>query len=272
MACQVWCSLCLTRCMTTHQHANPRPWHALALTLAALSSSLSVPARAEAGRPQLEAQARQWLGALTSQSPSSIALSQPDARVQVRPCGQAWAFDLPFGPGQALRARCERPAQQVFLMTQPVKPPAVDTLARPVPSPTTAAGKPAERPQSMGWVLARAVDARSPLSPQLLVPGEVPTDQAQDLVSDPELLQHMEVTRALKAGVPLRKSDLRPIKLVRRGDFVVVSVAPAEGLVIRAKLEATQDGVYGESIRLKNPQSGRQTAARVVGPGLAEAL
>jgi len=271
-ACQVWCSLCLANCMTTRQHTHPRPWPAAALAIAVLSSGFFARAQAETGRPQLEAQARQWLAALTSQSTSKIALSQPDGRIRVSPCGLAWAFDLPFGPGQALRARCERPAQQVFLMTQPVKSPAIDTQVRPAPATTTNAGKAAERPQSMGWVLAQAVDARSPLSPQLLVPGEVPSDQAHDLVSAPELLQHMEVTRPFKAGSPLRKSDLRPIKLIKRGDFVTVSVAPAAGLVIRATLEATQDGTFGQSIKLKNPQSGRQTAARVTGPGQAEAI
>lgn len=226
------------------------------------------------GREQLGREARLWLSTLTGQPANRMALSQLDARIQVAECDQPWTFDLPFGPGQALRARCRRPSQQVFLLTQSVRHPGmVGTLGAPSRAEPAQPADAAQLKPTTAWVLAESVGVRTPLNARHLVQAEVSSQLLrEDQVTDPDSLEYMESNRALKAGTPLRKSDLRPIKLVKRGDLVSVSVEPVRGLRVEARLEATEDGVLGQRIRLKNPQSGRFTMAQVTGPGLATGL
>jgi len=248
--------------------------------LALVPVAASTGASSSEGRAQLGREARDWLSTLTEQAQQQISLSAPDPRIQVTACERTWTFDLPFGPGQALRARCSRPSQQVFLMTQAVRGPFERTRQEPTRDERALAEPPlalgpgpagsTEASLTQAWVLALSLSARTPLSAQHLVQAELPAHLLrEDQVRDLDSLHHMELIRPLKAGSPLRKSDLRPIKLVKRGDFVSVSVEPVDGLRIQARLEATEDGVWGQRIRLKNPQSGRITTAQVSGPGLA---
>jgi len=60
--------------------------------------------------------------------------------------------------------------------------------------------------------------------------------------------------------------------LVRRGQTVVVTMTPAPGLSITARLEALDDGRMGDTIRLKNRDSGRLMTAVVNGQNTAQGL
>ncbi len=60
--------------------------------------------------------------------------------------------------------------------------------------------------------------------------------------------------------------------LVRRGQTVVVTMTPAPGLSISARLEALDDGRLGDTIRLKNRESGRVMTAVVNGQNAAQGL
>lgn len=97
------------------------------------------------------------------------------------------------------------------------------------------------------------------LSPALFETKEATTSGplAAHAVSDPVSVIDMELVRDLRAGETVRASDLRPALMVRKGDLVTLTTAPASGLVIRAKVEALQDGRRGESIKIKNRESGR---------------
>jgi len=56
---------------------------------------------------------------------------------------------------------------------------------------------------------------------------------------------------------------------VRRGNTVLTVWAPAPGLAVTARLEALDDGRLGETIRLRNRDTGRILSAQVSGPNQA---
>lgn len=77
---------------------------------------------------------------------------------------------------------------------------------------------------------------------------------------------HAEVVRDVRPGVPLKSVDIRPTVLVKRGQTVLMSVGQAQGFQISARVEALQDGRFGEQIKLRNRESGRELSGRVKGP------
>jgi flagella basal body P-ring formation protein FlgA len=77
---------------------------------------------------------------------------------------------------------------------------------------------------------------------------------------------HSEVVRDVRPDTPLRSQDIRPTVLVKRGQMVLMSVGQAQGFQISARVEAQQDGRYGEQIKLKNRDSGRMLTGLVKGP------
>ena len=79
-------------------------------------------------------------------------------------------------------------------------------------------------------------------------------------------VMHAEVVRDVRPGVPLRSHDIRPTVLVKRGQMVLLSVVQPQGFQISARVEAMQDGRFGEQIKLKNRDSGRELSGRVQGP------
>jgi flagella basal body P-ring formation protein FlgA len=79
----------------------------------------------------------------------------------------------------------------------------------------------------------------------------------------------MELVRDKQAGQVLYTHDIQPALLVRRGQLIAVSMQGVPGLRISARLEAMQDGRHGQSVRLRNPESGRIVSAVVTGPGEA---
>jgi len=77
----------------------------------------------------------------------------------------------------------------------------------------------------------------------------------------------------LPANMPVRIQDLKPQAMVRKGQQVTVSVGgEGKGFLITVKAEAQQDGLLGEQIRLKNPESGRSLTAVVTGVNMARGL
>jgi hypothetical protein len=60
--------------------------------------------------------------------------------------------------------------------------------------------------------------------------------------------------------------------LVKRGQTVLATWAPVSGLMVSARLEALDDGRMGETIRLKNRDTGRIVSAVVNGQNTAQGL
>jgi flagella basal body P-ring formation protein FlgA len=85
-------------------------------------------------------------------------------------------------------------------------------------------------------------------------------------------LEGQELLRAVRAGEPIRVSDLRPATLIKRGEMVLMTVGTPATFEISVKAEAMQDGRAGEQIKLKNTESGRTLSGVVTGKGTAKGL
>lgn len=85
-------------------------------------------------------------------------------------------------------------------------------------------------------------------------------------------LEHSELVRNIQAGEALQPGDIRPAILVRRGQMVVLTVGAAAGLQVTLRAEALQDGKFGESVQLKNLESGRLLGGIVTGKNAARGL
>jgi len=83
---------------------------------------------------------------------------------------------------------------------------------------------------------------------------------------------HSELLRDIAPGTPLRKTDLRPLVLVKRGQLVQLTVGKSTGFMVTAHVEALQDGRMGEQVKAKNPESGRVLTGVVRGPNALEGL
>lgn len=89
---------------------------------------------------------------------------------------------------------------------------------------------------------------------------------AADVVLTKEDLIGMVPRRVLRAGEPIRSSDIaRPI-LVEKNQLVTV-VYIAKGFSLSMRGRAGTNGVMGETIKVQNPQSKRFVEGVVTGPG-----
>jgi len=80
-------------------------------------------ASAHAATPQekLFAELSTWVAAQNNASPEQVQITPLDARVQVQACTDAISFDYPFANHDSVRARCAKPAWQLFLKTKLAK-------------------------------------------------------------------------------------------------------------------------------------------------------
>jgi len=97
--------------------------------------------------------------------------------------------------------------------------------------------------------------------------GELPSDAALTQRD----VQHMEVTRNLKAGELIRLSDLRSATLFQKGDSVQLTVSKG-GLKVTVEMVALEDGRMDQQVDLLNPESQQKVVAVVTGPGRARGL
>jgi flagella basal body P-ring formation protein FlgA len=77
----------------------------------------------------------------------------------------------------------------------------------------------------------------------------------------------MIAKRSIRQGSPIQANLLQAPKLVKRGDEVVI-VASTQGIMIKMRGTAMQDGELGQQISVKNNQSERIVKARVSDSGL----
>ena len=93
--------------------------------------------------------------------------------------------------------------------------------------------------------------------------------QGQIYYSEASGLQNTELARNLRAGDALRVSDVRQALLVRRGQAVDLTVVTSSGLELSLRAEALADGRMGETVSLRNPESGRVLTGIVTGRNTA---
>jgi len=206
----------------------------------------------------------EWVAQTQSVSADTVVLAPLDPRLQVRACDGPLAMDLPFASAETVRVRCAQPAWQLYVrVNMPVR-----AVAQP---PSQAVPKPPEKRQ----VLVAAV----PLQRGMRLTAEHVRLAEVDALGLPvQVLEqvsqvlHAELARDVRADTPLRSQDIRPTVLVKRGQMVLISIGQAQGFQISARVEALQDGRYGEQIKLKNRDSGRMLTGLVKGPNQVQGL
>ncbi len=87
-----------------------------------------------------------------------------------------------------------------------------------------------------------------------------------NLVLDLTALGRVQAVRLLRSNTLLRQSDIRPSPLVRAGESATLTIEKGP-LNIAVTLVALENGLMGDLIKLKNPDSGENVVARVSGVG-----
>ena len=238
---------------------------------------LAIPVAQAATAPEvLTAEAAKWVASQNDVPVDLVTIAPLDPRVAVQPCASQYIFDYPFVNRESVRARCLKPAWQLFIKAGFVQahqtPPANTKPSSPPAQSHHAASRtaPAQVTPESRMVLVAA----SNLTPgQLLQPDMFKLEKMDaDKINNSHLfeatgLTGQELLRALRAGEPVRNVDLRPAIMVKKGELVQLTVGKAGEFQISARLEAMQDGRLGEQIKLRNAESGRVLSGVVTGKG-----
>ena len=236
---------------------------AVSLLLAAVCAQAATPLE------QMNAALTEWVGVQNGVPASSVTVVPPDARVAVQPCASTYVFDYPFVSRDSVRVRCTKPNWQLFMKVGLVSGSAPATL-----TPGASAAKAAPAPEFRQVVVA----ATNLPAGQVLQRDSLKLDRMEaDKISKAHYLENQglegqELLRAVRAGEPIRVSDLRPATLVKRGEMVLMTIGSPATFEISVKAEAMQDGRVGEQIKLRNTESGRTLSGVVTGKGTAKGL
>ena len=236
---------------------------AVSLLLAAVCAQAATPLE------QMNGALTEWVGVQNGVPASSVTLVPPDARVAVQPCASTYVFDYPFVSRDSVRVRCTKPNWQLFMKVGLVSGSAPATL-----TPGTSAAKVAPAPEFRQVVVA----ATNLPAGQVLQRDSLKLDRMEaDKISKAHYLENQglegqELLRAVRAGEPIRVSDLRPATLVKRGEMVLMTIGSPATFEISVKAEAMQDGRVGEQNKLRNTESGRTLSGVVTGKGTAKGL
>lgn len=236
---------------------------AVLLLLAAVSAQAASPLE------QMNAALTEWVGVQNGVPATSVTVVPPDARVAVQPCASSYVFDYPFVSRESVRVRCTKPNWQLFMKVGLVSGSTPATLSSGAPAP-----KAAPAPEFRQVVVA----ATNLPAGQVLQRDSLKLDRMEaDKISkahylESQGLEGQELLRAVRAGEPIRVSDLRPATLVKRGELVLMTVGTPATFEISVKAEAMQDGRVGEQIKLRNTESGRTLSGVVTGKGTAKGL
>ncbi len=210
-----------------------------------------------------------WVAAKNGVASDQVALAPLDARVAVQPCAGGFNFDYPFVGRDTVRVRCTKPNWQLFVKVGFTTPAATNEAAPTHRAPSPA---PVEPPRQV-VVAAANLQAGQVLQSEHLKLEKLDAEKiSKTHYLEVAGLEGQELVRAIRAGEPLRTSDLRAALLVRRGDQVLMTVGTPSSFQISVKVEAMQDGRLGEQIKLRNTESGRTLSAIVTGKGQARGV
>jgi len=196
---------------------------------------------AQAATPleQMSTALTEWVGTQNGVPAASVTVTPPDTRVAVQPCGSAYLFDYPFVNRENVRVRCTKPNWQLFMkvgMVAGTAPtPASTTAATPAPA-TKAAPAPEFRQVVVAStnLLPGQLLQRESLKLERMEADKINKAHYQELQG----LEGQELMRAVRAGEPIRISDLRPANLVKRGELVLMTVGTPATFQISVKAEA----------------------------------
>lgn len=91
-----------------------------------------------------------------------------------------------------------------------------------------------------------------------------------DAPADAEAVIGLAARRALRAGAPVRPTDLSAPRVIARQELIEV-VYVSGGVSLSLQARALEDAVAGQAFRAQNIQSGRTIEVVAAGPGLAVA-
>lgn len=237
-------------------------WLGVVFCLSSWAAVAAVPATPAAA---LQKSVIDWVVQTQSVAPEAVVLAPLDPRLQIQSCSSPLSMDLPFASPDTIRVRCAQPAWQLFVRVS-----VAGRVAAP-PGQAKAESAPVEKrqvlvaavPLQRGMILTEAhVRLASVDTPGMPV----------NVLEQVSQILHSEVVRDVRPDTPLRSQDIRPTVLVKRGQMVLMSVGQAQGFQISARVEAQQDGRYGEQIKLKNRDSGRMLTGLVKGPNQVQGL
>jgi flagella basal body P-ring formation protein FlgA len=236
-------------------------WLGAAFCLSSWSALAAVPATPAA---VLQKAVIDWVAQIQSVAAESVVIAPMDPRLQVKTCASPLAMDLPFASPDTIRVRCAQPAWQLYVRVS-------------VPGRVASAGpgKAEPTPVEKRQVLVAAVPLQRGMSLTAahVRLAEVDTSgMPANVLEQVSQVLHAEVVRDVRPDTPLRSQDIRPTILVKRGQMVLMSIGQAQGFQISARVEAQQDGRYGEQIKLKNRDSGRVLTGLVNGPNQVQGL
>lgn len=211
----------------------------------------------------LQQQALGWVSTQPAFQGRDLHLVPPDQRIAIQPCQQPLQFDQPFPAQSSVRVRCVQPGWQLFVTLAQgsgVTPPTRPEVSAP--------------PRFKVLVSSEFLKRGALVSPTMFTVTDMPAaGMEQQLISDPRVLVHQELVRDLPPNTPLKTYDLKNAVLIKRGLTVSVTAGAgagsSAGFQITLRAEALQDGAIGDTIRLKNTESGRFLSAEVTGPGTA---
>lgn len=231
-------------------------WFGMVFCLSSWSAVAAVPATPAAA---LQRSVIEWVVQTQSVAPEAVVLAPLDPRLQIQSCSSPLAMDLPFASPDTIRVRCAQPSWQLFVRV---------SVAGRVAAPSGQA-KPDSTPVEKRQVLVAAVPLQRGM---ILTEAHVrlatvdTSSMPVNVLEQVSQILHSEVVRDVRPDTPLRSQDIRPTVLVKKGQMVLMSVGQAQGFQISARVEAQQDGRYGEQIKLKNRDSGRMLTGLVKGP------
>jgi flagella basal body P-ring formation protein FlgA len=200
-----------------------------------------------------------------------VIVAPLDARIAVQPCASQYSFDYPFVNRESVRARCLKPAWQLYVKVgfaqvhQPLpassKPTTQAAPVGPAPVPVSAESR-------QVLVAASNLNAGQLLQPTLFKLERMDADKInKSHLLEATGLEGQELVRNLRAGEPIRLADMRAAIMVKKGELVQLIVGRPGEFQISVRLEAMQDGRLGEQIKLRNAESGRILGGVVTGKG-----
>lgn len=91
-------------------------------------------------------------------------------------------------------------------------------------------------------------------------------DVAADVIAAPESVVGLAARQALRAGVPLRRTEIVRPEVIKRGELVTI-VYEVPGILLTIRGKAMEGGAEGDVINVLNTQSKRTIQGIVSGPG-----
>jgi flagella basal body P-ring formation protein FlgA len=119
------------------------------------------------------------------------------------------------------------------------------------------------------YVATQRQPAGEILEPSKLAVQEVEWSGRNALPIAATAMRNMRLRRPLEAGDAVTRAQVEPAPLVARGDWVTLRAS--QGLVVlESRVEALQDGLSGQTVRVKLPNASSAILARVTGPRMVE--